>query len=453
MGIKDLRQKRADLRNEALGILDKADEEKRVPTPEETARMDEIKAESVTNDEAIKLEEYRMDLRRQAIPEPEVNTTAIEVGLNRATLEPWGGEPRNGETAAQVQNRQQHGFGKMLIAARRAAQPGGYIDPRLQPQATAPDGLNETIGSEGGFLVDTDVAAGIWSKVYDSSQLAARCMRVPISANASGLKVKGVDETSRANGSRWGGVQAYWAAEAQTVTATMPKFRLIELQLKKLMALYYATDELIKDASALGSIAQQAFSEELTFKLDDAIINGTGAGQPLGLLNCNALVSVAKETGQAATTLVAENIIKMHARMYARSRASAVWFINQDVEPQLHKMSLPVGTGGIPVYLPAGGLSQSPFATLYGKPVIPVEYCATLGTAGDIIFADLSQYILIEKGGVQADASIHVKFIYDETTFRYVMRVDGMPLWNNVLTPYKGSSNTVSPFVVVLVRA
>ena len=141
----------------------------------------------------------------------------------------------------------------------------------------------------------------------------------------------------------------------------------------------------------------------------------------------------------------------MHSRMWARSRGSAAWFINQDVEAQLLKLSLPVGTGGVPVYLPAGGVSQAPFSTLFGRPVVPIEQCSTLGTVGDIVFADLSQYVLIDKGGVQADSSIHVRFINDETTFRYIMRVDGMPLWNSVLTPFKGTA-TVSPFVALAAR-
>jgi len=191
---------------------------------------------------------------------------------------------------------------------------------------------------------------------------------------------------------------------------------------------------------------------EFGFKLDDAIINGTGAGQPLGVMNSPCLISVAKEAGQAAATIVAENVIKMHARLWGGSRNNAVWLINQDIEPQLHTMSLAVGTGGIPVYMPAGGLSQSPYGTLYGKPVIPVWQCQTLGTKGDIIFADLSQYLLAEKGGIDAASSIHVRFVYDETAFRFVMRVDGQPWWNSALTPYKGTQ-TQSPFVVLDTRA
>jgi HK97 family phage major capsid protein len=70
------------------------------------------------------------------------------------------------------------------------------------------------------------------------------------------------------------------------------------------------------------------------------------------LLNSGCLVSVGKETGQAAATVVAENVVKMYSRMFAQSRPNAVWLINQNIEPQLFTMSLAVGTGGVPIYMP-----------------------------------------------------------------------------------------------------
>ena len=83
--------------------------------------------------------------------------------------------------------------------------------------------------------------------------------------------------------------------------------------------------------------------------------------------------------------------------------------------------------------------------------MIPFEQCSTLGTVGDIALVDYSQYALANKGGVQAAQSIHVAFLTDEVAFRWIYRVDGSPLWNAPLTPYKGSS-TLSPFVVLATR-
>lgn len=220
----------------------------------------------------------------------------------------------------------------------------------------------------------------------------------------------------------------------------------MDLSLKKLTGLCYATDELLQDAAALESVIRQAFAEEFGFKIDDAIINGTGSGQPLGILNSDALVKVPKDNGQTDIITV-ENLLNMWARLWARSRSNAVWFVNQELEPILYTLKV----GDKPVYIPAGGLSEAPYATLLGRPVVPIEQCSQVGEVGDIILADMSQYVLIDKGGINAASSIHVRFLYDENVFRFIYRVDGQPLWNKPLTPYKGSG-AISPFVALAKR-
>ena len=145
--------------------------------------------------------------------------------------------------------------------------------------------------------------------------------------------------------------------------------------------------------------------------------------------------------------------MKMRSRLIGSSRANSVWYINQDIEPQLQQMTIAVGTGGVPVYMPASGLSEDGFDRLYGRPVIPIEYAATLGTVGDIVLCDPSQYILIDKGGVKQATSMHVAFTTEEQAFRASYRVDGQSSWANVLTPFKGTGNTLSPWVALATRA
>jgi len=342
-------------------------------------------------------------------------------------------------------------FGEQMMSVMRAGLPGGNIDPRLYN--TRATGLGESVPSDGGFLVQQDYVTGLLEDVLKTGILADKCRRIQISGNANSMKINGVDETSRA-ASRSGGIIGYWADEAGEKTASKPKFRKIELNLNKLVGLCYATDELMDDAMALEGVIRNGFVNEFGFLLDDAIINGTGGGQPLGILNAGCLVSVGKETGQAVATVVTENIVKMYSRLFASSLPNAAWYINQNIQPQLHTMSLAVGTGGSAVYMPPGGLSGQPYATLMGLPVIPIEQAATLGTVGDIVLADFAKgYVLAEKGGIKSDVSIHVRFIYDESVFRFVLRVDGQPVRATALTPYKGGSGaTQSHFIALASR-
>ncbi len=324
---------------------------------------------------------------------------------------------------------------------------------RLNEVKAAATGASEGIPSDGGFLVQPDFAGMLDQGTINTGLLSSRCFRVPISGTANGIKANLMNETNRANGSRYGGIQVYWAAEAGTVTKSKPTFRQLELSLKKLFGLFYATEELLNDASALTAMVNKWFPMEFGFKVDDAIVNGTGAGMPLGILNSGCLVSVAKETNQKADTILYENIVKMYARLLDSSDANAVWLVNRDILPQVLTMSLSVGTGGIPVYMPATGAADRPYSTLLGKPMIFTEQNATLGDKGDIILADLNEYMLIDKGGVQAASSMHVQFIYDEMTFRWTYRIDGQPIRSAPLTPYKGTANTRSPFVTLDERA
>ncbi|QAY96700.1 phage major capsid protein [Methylovirgula ligni] len=349
-------------------------------------------------------------------------------------------------------------LGEQLIATYNYAVNKTNTDPRLQ---RAPTGAGEVDPTGGGFLVQVDFAQAIFMLAHDMGELLSRVNKLPIGEKFNGIKIPGVDETARTTGSRWGGVRSYWLGEGTQATASRPKFRMIDFNLHKLFSLMYTTDELLQDQNALNSIASQAFSEEVMFMTEDSIFEGTGSGMPWGILNHPSLITVAEESSQTAATVIKANIDKMWSRMWNRSRKNAVWFINQDVEPQLLNLNQPVstqgtaatgGVGGTLVYMPPGGMSAAPYAALYGRPVIPVEYCSTVGTVGDIVLADLSQYTLVDKGGVQAATSMHVAFLTDEMVFRITYRVDGKPMWTKDLTPFKGT-NTKSPFVALATRS
>jgi HK97 family phage major capsid protein len=342
-------------------------------------------------------------------------------------------------------------FGEQLRSIAQAGMPGGQIDGRLfEVRAT---GLNETVPSEGGFLVQQDFSNEILQAAFEVGKLGKLCRRIQISSNANSIKIPGLDETSRATGSRYGGTRSYWIDEAGEKQASKPKFRQIELNLHKNVVLVYSTDELLQDATVLESVIRTTAASEIAFSTDLAIISGTGAGQPLGILNSGAVVTVAKESGQRAATIVWENVVKMWSRMIGNSRSNAVWLINQDIESQLYSMSLAIGTAGQPVFMPAGGATGAPYASLFGRPIIPCEQCSTLGTVGDIILASFQDgYILAEKGGISSDVSIHARFIYDESVFRFVYRVDGQPVLASAITPYKGSDK-VGHFIVLAERS
>jgi len=402
---------------------------------EATELKSKIEKEKKINALSANLDTSIKDLEN--VPAPKSVETKVEFVQDNREKDPQCGWEHFGEFAASVS--------KAMTPSIK------QWDERFDVLA-AVTGMGQSVGSDGGFTVPPAFVTAVWDGLNNPDQsLMARTETFTVSGDSLTLNANA--ETSRANGSRYGGIRGYWIAEAAQMTASFPKLRQIKIEPQQMAVFVYVTDKLLNNSQiALSQYLTNAASSEIMFMTNDAIINGSGAGQPLGILNSNCTVSVAKTTGQAAATLTKTNIEAMWARMHAAARPGAVWFINQDIEPQLFNLNQVIGTGGVPVFLPQGGLSASPFATLFNRPIIPIESCATLGTVGDIILADLGFYVTGTRGGVASASSIHLRFDYNETAFRFLFEVDGQPWLNSALTPFKGS-NTTSPFITLATRA
>jgi len=312
--------------------------------------------------------------------------------------------------------------------------------------------LNTETGADGGFAVPEEFFGNMMEQAVAESNLFSRATELTLGVGNT-ANIPGVDESSRADGSRYGGIAVYWVKEGGSGTYSQPAFRNLDIKLSKLMGLVKVTDEMLEDSALLSSWVQSAYPAEMAFALDQGVFDGDGNGKPLGIMNSNALVTVAKETSQTADTIVYENVIKMWARMPARRISNAAWFITQQALEQLPLMNLSVGTGGAPVYLPAGGASVSPYSTLLGLPVIPIEQAAALGDLGDIVLADMSDYIAIAKGGIKTASSIHVDFDKAITSFRFIKRVNGAPYTRTSLASRANSSFLTSPYITLAARA
>ena len=338
-------------------------------------------------------------------------------------------------------------MGQFMADVRAAGSPNRLTPERLTNWIAGTGNVGED--DQGGFLVPAEFIPDIFSKEYLEDSIIARCTQFPVRGNT--VQIPTVSETSRQTGSRWGGVTGTWLEEAAEKTPTKPTFEKIQMTLHEFAVFGYATNQLLEDSFiTFEAFLRTAFSSEAQWMIEDAILNGTGAGQPLGILApAGALVTQALHASQAPArlTVITENIVEMYSRMWPPSWPSAVWLVEQSVLPQLMTMVLAVGAGGGPTYMPPGGLSASPYGMLLGRPVIPCEHCQTLGTVGDIILADFSQYGIISKSG-KFDTSVHLMFNFDETAFRFVVRIDGQPLWRVPMTPASGGA-TLSPFVAL----
>jgi HK97 family phage major capsid protein len=391
-----------------------------------------------------------------AVPDAQIAARAAAAEQQHAN----GGAPKV-PAEAKTDFKPFRSFGEQMRAIAIAEKNPHRRDPRLDQvmnwyadnypeQYRAASGMNEGTPADGGFLVQKDFSDKMITMIYETSKLAKYCTEIPISANSNEIEIPALDETSRATGSRLGGVRVYWGNEGDSPTTSKPKFRTIKMSLLKMFAAGYTTEELQMDAAALGSFLESCFVNELGFEMDDCIIRANGAGRPEGILSSPALVTVTKETSQTAATFNFQNALKMRIRMCARGLSKARFFVNQELWGQIPQMTLLGGTSSPGIF--THDAKVSPDGTLLGHPVEVLEQCSALGTLGDVLFLDLSQYLLIKKGDIQKASSIHVRFLAGENTFRCMQRWNGQGIWNSAITPYKGS-NTVSPFIALETRA
>lgn len=349
----------------------------------------------------------------------------------------------NVQVTEAAEDRPFKSIAENLLAVRSATIKGYEADnlyPRLRYLKAT--GASEGVPQDGGLLLDPTLTSEIIRPIHETGPFSADAHKLPISGNSNYGWINGVDETSRVAGSRWGGIRGYRLAEAATKTASKPTFRRIQWELKKYAAVVVATDELLADASLFSEIVRTGVTEEMMFMCNEDIFDGQGLAGCQGFMNSGALITVTRTTG---SKILGDDISNMYNRMSLNSRKNANWYVGNDSAPQLDNL---FAVGSTAVLYPYASIGADGVKRLYGRPIITTEFNQTLNTTGDIVFADMNQYLFWQKGGVEESSSIHVYYLSDETAFRFVYRCDGKSSVYSALTPLKGSTTT-SPFVAL----
>lgn len=299
----------------------------------------------------------------------------------------------------------------------------------------------------GGFLVPEVLRSELLKLALETALVRPRARVIPM--DSARVPFPAIDVTSHAS-SLFGGIVGSWTEQGASLAESEAKFGQIVLEAKKLAAYCEVPNELLQDSIiSFAAFVDQIYPEAISWFEDDAFLTGTGTGEPQGVLNSPALIGVDKESGQAAATIVWENIVKMYSRMLPASLGRAVWVANINTFPELATMALSVGTGGSAIWLNSG--ASGPPMTILGRPIVFTEKLPTLGTVGDIMFCDFGYYLVGDRQQMRAESSPHVKFQNDMTAYRVTERVDGRGWLQSALTPKAGS--TLSPFVSLDTRA
>lgn len=423
--IRNLKAKKAEAVKAATALTDKVAAENRDFNAEEQQQFDAYKASITSLNAQIERAEFLAD-EAAGMGGVEVPAQAVITVTDRAAEDPKRGFKSFGEFARAVAN------------ANPAV--GRGVDSRLTLQAAAPSTFgNEASGADGGFGIPPAFSTDLWrASLMGPDALLPLTENTEIGGNSMAFPK---DETTPWGGS---GIQAYWQSEAAAATASKPALSMDAMTLHKLMALVPVSNELIDDGFAVGSYLAQVAPERIQWKVDEAILFGDGIGKPLGALNSNALITVAKESGQAANTVDPKNVSKMVSRLLVGQLKNAVWIGNPDVLVALEAMTV----GNYPIFLPSQSASNGSYGMLKGRPMLLSEHASALSSAGDLNLLSLKGYRTITKaGGVQSATSMHLYFDADATAFKFSFRINGKPILSAPITPPKATSSTRSHFI------
>lgn len=305
--------------------------------------------------------------------------------------------------------------------------------------------LSENTGANGGYLVPPAWSNEILKLSLESAivrGLGARQINLP----STSFDVPTLHSTSN-SGSYRGGVQVYWGAEDTNIEslATQPKFGKVNLNVNKLIGYTEAYEDLTRDSfTAIGPLLQGIFGESIAFEEDYGFLNYDGVGKPLGILKAPCRCTVSRSTASQVHTT---DVVTMLSR-FCGKLDNAVWLANQTVLPYIYTLR---DAAGNYIWMPgaSGNISGRSPGTLYGIPLIITEKVPALGTEGDLILADFSQYLIGDLQGLRVEESTHFKFGTDKRVWKFVKRLDAKPWLNSAITPKLGGS-TLSYFVTLV---
>jgi HK97 family phage major capsid protein len=415
--LEQLKAKMEGIRNQISDLRNKGEltDEDRATVQNLATDFKNVQGEYETEKTMVEIENSIATPQAQ-VAKKEVNTSTISVSGTKAE------EKRHG-----FENR-----GEFYTAVKNASKAPNRADERLTQFSNI---AQESVGADGGYLVPVDFREEIQEKVESDESLLNLTDQYKTSKNKLSLPIS---ETAA-----WGanGIQAYWEGEAKKYKESKEEFKEIDLKLKKLTAYVKVTDELLDDSSALESFIRKKAPDAMIAKINDAIIGGNGVGMPQGILESGFKYAVGAEGGQPSDEIFYENISKMWGHMLPMSKSKAVWLYNAALEEKLRLMKFDSSAPSpVPAYMPPGGLNQSPYANLMGRPAMPMMGALkALGTEGDLCLVDLSYYITVMKtAGIEQFISTHVHFDQDLTAFKFRTRMDGQCPFSSPVTSQYG---------------
>ena len=333
---------------------------------------------------------------------------------------------------------------------------GGEVDPRLQrlkAKESLVPGEPDTMvpvavltGEEvnlGGALVPTEVARTLESLPQTDTRLVDLCTRWTMTSDR--YRVPAMHDDDHSSNAAPFGATVQWQADGAPLVGADPKFQGVTLEAKNLNGYLEVDAPLAEDAAIpLAEAIQRVYTNVMDWAVERAIIRGSGAGEPMGIIGAPA--TIAFDRAGSGNTIVDDDMGHLEERLWAGVSSRAVFIANPNIK-EILMTNAPIR------HLSFGpdGLGAAGEMTLYGRRLIFSDHCSTLGDEGDLILADLASYYI----GVREQITVNLSnlapgaFERNRTLVRVTCRMDATPGVVSAITPAQGPAVAIpqSPFV------
>ena len=315
----------------------------------------------------------------------------------------------------------------------------GFRDDRL---VMATKDMAEGAGVSGGYMVPAGHANEVYSLAAERSIVEVRAHVFDIPGRD--ISLPALDQYGSVAGKPnfWGMVEMEWTDEGGQKPLTEPLFKEIKLVLHGLKGFAIVNDELLDDSNpSISAFLQGQLVGATSWWKDRSYLMGNGVGQPLGIVGAPGTYTQVRVVAGAFEYLDAVNMLS-----HFKPVNGGCWILHQTVMPDVFAMQDP---GNNYIWHPGsglGGVAGPAPGTLLGYPVHFTENLPPLGTTGDVLLCDLSQYYIARNKGIVVDVSREHLFRTDKTCFRVVSRVDGQPAVQATILLADGATQ-MSPFV------
>ena len=301
--------------------------------------------------------------------------------------------------------------------------------------------MSTQTGTAGGYLVPTQFHDRLMRLVTERSVVRPRATVVPMTART--VQVPALDVTTAptaGDSALLGGVVARWTEEATALNETEPNLKQVELVNYELSGYSKVSNTLLADSAVgLEEFLMRLFGRAIAWYEDYAFLRGNGAAKPLGVQTWSGLISATRAT---ASQFKLADVATMYARLLPGGDESSIcWVIHPTVLAQLIQM-----TGGDNVIFLGNDVTGKPRMKVLNYDVCVSEKVPALGTANDVTLCDFHHYLIGDRRQVEIAYSEHVAFLTNQSVWRFVSRVGGMP-WLRDKVTLADASNTLSPFV------